>query len=409
MHTKASQINWIHELGSTIERRWKSKDYTPQIFPKLASDCLKEHLANETINFDRLFSELKTIKSLPKQFDLPGKFGNPPLTLFRDKQNQFIIDLLFWLKPEIAIHDHRFSGAFAVVKGNSLHCQYFFKSKEQPSKKLHIGDLKLGPVKYLKTGEVMAVPAGRSFIHCVWHLNFPTVSLIARTITDERIDFQYEYYSPHIAHSSKDPSELVVRKLQLEKYLREIKYNLTEDFVSDSILKGDPSVAFTFLRNFYFNTHNQDLLNKYIKKLLQQHGSWVKMMEEALLKQDVAHRIKWEIVRNPSHRLLLSLLVTFKERKPIANFIKETYPQKSFEEVVPEWLEDISKQGAFLFKIPKESYPIIKTMLKGLSPEETKRKLEESLSKEFLKENKIEIQKLCKQLKEFDLLKPLFT
>ncbi|MFN2514442.1 MAG: hypothetical protein ABR568_23900, partial [Pyrinomonadaceae bacterium] len=60
---------------------------------------------------------MHTAASLPHQYDVEGRFGNPPITLFAGPR--FHIDVYYWLDGTTSIHQHSFTGAFQVLLGSS--------------------------------------------------------------------------------------------------------------------------------------------------------------------------------------------------------------------------------------------------------------------------------------------------
>jgi hypothetical protein len=78
---------------------------------------------------------------LPEQRDLPGHFGDPPITLYNAPR--FHIDVYFWLEGTTAIHQHSFCGAFQVLMGSSIHSRYEFERAEAVNTFTEIGNINL--------------------------------------------------------------------------------------------------------------------------------------------------------------------------------------------------------------------------------------------------------------------------
>jgi len=148
---------------------------------------------------DELLTSFWAVKKLPKQLQLDGTFGEPAITLVRKKN--FLIDIYFWVKPDISIHLHRFQGAFTILMGRSLQSHYAFQEKENLKDHVLIGNLSLKKTCLLHPGDVQKIVNGSKFIHQVWHLSFPTVSLVIRNLRNPNQN-QYRYLKPHLAISS---------------------------------------------------------------------------------------------------------------------------------------------------------------------------------------------------------------
>ena len=99
---------------------------------------------------------------LPIQATFGSDFGQPPVTVFWHPR--FFIDVLVWNSGTTSIHDHAFSGAFALLQGTSLHTQYEFRESENLGPHFKLGALQLGAVELLQLGSSRQIHAGSSFV-----------------------------------------------------------------------------------------------------------------------------------------------------------------------------------------------------------------------------------------------------
>src|SRR4051794_26008812 len=117
-------IPYFQRLGERIERSWLERSYDEESFPQLAHDALVqappiEHVETADI-VDWIFGPRQTFRQ-PQHAHL---FGEPPVLLF--EAPRFYIEALFWLSGTTSIHEHGFSGVFAVLAGSSVHNHWHF-------------------------------------------------------------------------------------------------------------------------------------------------------------------------------------------------------------------------------------------------------------------------------------------
>ena len=106
-------------------------------------------------------------------------FGEPPLTLFW--HSNFHIDALFWTTATTSIHGHGFVGAFQVMEGTSLQSEFEFETDTPKKGRCRIGQLRQVNASLLRTGVTQLIGGGERFIHSVFHLGFPSVTIVVRS------------------------------------------------------------------------------------------------------------------------------------------------------------------------------------------------------------------------------------
>src|SRR5262245_40041467 len=117
------------ELGRRIEASWRAENYAESAFPDLAARALSEaDLLKHATPCD-VIRWLGKESSLPRQLDVDGAFGDPPITLYSG--TRFFIDLYFWVDGTTDVHQHSFAGAFQVMAGSSIHSRYSFRKEQE--------------------------------------------------------------------------------------------------------------------------------------------------------------------------------------------------------------------------------------------------------------------------------------
>jgi hypothetical protein len=169
---------FFYELGSDLRDQWDDTGASTPDFAPLAADAL-DHYLRDCPSWRDILIHAAGAQTLPRQGRRDEGFGQPALTLFWDRR--FRIDVLFWRSSSIAIHEHGFAGAFAVLAGGSLVCRYAFDDRQQIGRDFETGRLRLEDAEVLSFGSVRLIPPGRRLIHSVYHLDVPSVSIVIKT------------------------------------------------------------------------------------------------------------------------------------------------------------------------------------------------------------------------------------
>src|SRR5206468_3671410 len=145
------------------------------LFPDIAAQALLESDLTGRVDSWEIIRWVHTTPDLPRQQDPKGKFGDPPITLFTGAR--FYIDVYYWLDGTTSIHQHSFSGAFQVLLGSSVHSHYRFKKDREINPYFLIGEVLLQDVSLLTKGKIREIRPGGHFIHSLFHLERPSVTI----------------------------------------------------------------------------------------------------------------------------------------------------------------------------------------------------------------------------------------
>jgi hypothetical protein len=183
-------------FGDALFDAYQEKELDPHAFPDLALAAIERTDLLSQLTQDGLQQIVTQARELPRQRNSSASFGDPPVTLYNAPQESFYIEALYHTTASMAIHDHSFSGAFAVVSGECAHQIYDFSSDDPPGS-LMVGELRPRPAQHLNAGIAHPVVNGMRFIHRNVHLDKPTITVVIRTVWD-RIH-QHSYYYPGLA------------------------------------------------------------------------------------------------------------------------------------------------------------------------------------------------------------------
>jgi hypothetical protein len=239
----------IRELGVEIERSWAAAAFDLAAFPGICGEHLEAAKLHAVIDPAEIVDDVFRA-DLPPQFDPDATFGQPPVTLYRT--DRFFIDALFWVDGTTTIHDHSFSGAFQVLSGQSIETTFSFSESRAFARQVLFGDLRVNQSDLRATGAVRAVPAGPAYIHSLFHLARPSVSLVVRTYKDPDPGRQFAYSPTGVAFDSQTKDQRRDRIVQTVEMLRKTEHPEFEGRVGALIaatdLPTDLSTAFAILR-----------------------------------------------------------------------------------------------------------------------------------------------------------------
>src|SRR5258708_1413217 len=187
-------INAFKELGDRTATNWERAGGQMEVFPEVATDTFSRSRILETVTIDEIADWLATSKEMPEQY---GKeFGQPPINVYVGEK--FYIQILFWMDGTTAIHEHGFAGTFGVLAGSSVHSRYKFEMRKEISPEIRVGNVNFVSSELLRRGDIRAIHPGSDFIHALFHLDRPSVSVVVRTRFLPDV-IQYAYIKPHVA------------------------------------------------------------------------------------------------------------------------------------------------------------------------------------------------------------------
>jgi hypothetical protein len=381
----------INELGNHVEKLWREKNYNEELFPAIASQALREFDVPNKLSVWEIAKWTLNQTDLPLQQDLPARFSDVPITIAR--YPRFHIDVYYWYDGVTAIHQHSFCGAFQVFEGSSLHSNYEFQVEEKLNFFSEIGKIKLKQAQLLKKGDVREIADGKRFIHSLFHLDQPSVTLIVRTIRTPLSYPQFSYRKPNLAIDPYFEDPNVVKKIQVAVMLIRMKRDNADEQIADLLRSSDLLVSYYILGNIKpylasnelektFNI-SQNRFTKLIGVVQETHGksaeSLPQIFAEELRLEEIAGRRS--LITDAEHRFFLALLMNLDDKEHIFKMINERFPDSDAIEKVLDWTFDLSNTKIMSSNLPNalgiESFDdhdsmVLEFSLKNLSDVEIK-------------------------------------
>lgn len=393
-------MDLFHTLGTRIDADWCRANYDNRRLPEIATDALAALRIWDHLGYDDIMRWVATAQLLPFQGDLSSKFGQPPVTLWWHPR--FQITALFWTTATTAIHEHRFSGAFAVLAGSSLQMRYRFALRERVSSQVLLGDLALHDVRLLRRGDIHPIYSGSELIHAVFHLDMPSVTIVVRTHADVEAGVQYQYLRPHLAYDSFYQDHHVTRRQQILDLAARLKSEQYESLAGEVLARVD------FLETYYVLSKARQVFKedeapftRMVERARDRHGSKVDMLIPVIeeMRREALLVSRRERITDPEHRFLLALLINLPDRDSILDVIRQTYGGEPRERVV-QWLKALSDKDVLGLEFDDVNLSIVRHLLEGLTLEEVVRRLATAYPDEQIIAQQAEIEEHCERIRD---------
>jgi hypothetical protein len=397
----------IASLARAVSARWRQHGNRWQSFPSVATAALEEHRPDQFFDDQELFEWLGQTKRIPEQHDPLASFGQPPITLFNN--GEFLVEVYFWVEPEITIHDHGFSGAFINLRGRSLHCQYDFDVDESPQPSVKVGKLALQKLETLQPGTVRPILGGRRFIHRVWHITRPTVTMVVRTFTlGNGVRTQFMYSGTRLATQTQSP-HLFLKRSQLMSYLIKMEAPDRDRRIEEMIVESDPWTCFSLLQQYFFEKRTRMLsdlsaFDALLQRVKKRHGAWTECFGETLRAGDVLRMVRWDRVNDERDRFFAAAILTLDKRADIDALLRQRFPEVPPNVVLKEGLIGLRQSDALSLAFRPEHLEILGHMIDGASLDQ----IGEAMAGEY-ELGVDQLERFRAQLAEVPFLRPLFS
>ena len=354
-------MQFFEDLGRVVEQRWRDRSYSEESFPSIAAEALGEMDAVSHVNAWDVIRHLQEGVSLPTQKD--DDFSDVPVTMYLGPR--FRVDVYFWLDGTTSIHEHSFSGAFQVLMGSSIHSRYEFEGRREVNAHFSAGNVLLKSVEALGVGDVRRILPGGDFIHALFHLERPSVTLTVRTKQTPQAQPQYAYLKPHIGLNPFFNEQVTAKKVQSVRMLLRMAHPEAYKFIGEMISNADFETTFHALAAAFDHLvgktqegaarrdasadgpslpdeweHFQDLL----KRAHRRHGQLVNLLPPVLAekqREKVLIDLR-EHVTETELRFFLALLLNLPHRALVLDMVRRRFPEREPVETVCDWMAELS-------------------------------------------------------------------
>ncbi|MFF2548714.1 hypothetical protein ACFVUY_39995 [Kitasatospora sp. NPDC058063] len=363
--TRGRVDDFVSCTAAELRHRWRRSDNTPESFPSIAARAISDGLAREPVTGNDVLHWVLDGAELPFQPRLDETFGQPPVTLYHD--GEFQLDALFWVQSSTDVHAHGFSGAFAVLDGQSVHTRFKFAETHRVDEHFMIGRVVATDAELLDVGAVHEIHQGPALIHSVVHLGCPSVTLVARTCAHSTPIPEYAYFPPAIALDPSKDDRLRTRTVQLIRMLIRSGATGLGRTVETLIARCDVHTAFLVVRELSRNAAASALVPAALGWSDARWPGVAGPFGDAVVAGlrhagavTLLHRIT-----EPDYRVVLGALAALDEPSQLRGFLQK-YAAAETESLIAGFVRAVRETGAL--NIPAER-PFDHMMLRPLAGE----------------------------------------
>jgi hypothetical protein len=328
---------WITELGDEVARRWDLAGRKDESFAALAADALAAASRARAIDPDEVLAAVDPSTELPRQLDLEGRFSDLPLTVYAHER--FCIQMLFWLDGVPSIHDHDFVGAFQLVSGASIHTTYEFHEERTFGPLLGQGTLRAYEVTVLHPGATRRIDLGRDFIHGLFHLERPSVSLVVRTYLSSPNRIR-QYEPSGLSWCPLDATPALTRTLQALKLRHALSPSLYRAAARTALARADEhGVARILLQARELAQDEAEIPRALASVAARRHPALVRALEPVLEDVIAARRVLAgrQRVHDSELRFAMAVLLSSPNRRAALEVVAEQRPRAAPEDTLVQW------------------------------------------------------------------------
>src|SRR5258706_7300148 len=349
------RMELFQQLGAEIDALWLEKNYNEEFLPAIAKDALESARLPEKLSaWDVVEWSLKQ-KELPRQRDVPGRFADPPITIYSGLR--FHIDVYFWFEGTTAIHQHGFCGAFQVLMGSSIHSWYEFDCHEVINTFCEIGEMSLKVCELLEVGDVQEIWAGRQYIHALFHLDQPSATIVVRTDRSPLHLPQFSYQKPSLAIDPFLEQDTNTKQLQIMSALFRAKRPEADRLAAELLEASDLHTSYMILirlRGLLGSNQLEQLFkldspksrfDTFLEIVRKRHGKAGQAFKDAFERFDMIDQIlsRRNFVTDPEHRFFMALLMNVDGRERILSLIKQRFKDADPVEKILDWVFDLAQ------------------------------------------------------------------
>jgi hypothetical protein len=331
-------------------------------------------------------------------------FSDAGITLYHHPR--FDIEVLCWLSASMHVHEHAFRGAFQVIEGSSVHAEYEFTATDEITADLKLGILSRRRLEMLVRGDIREIRPGSSFIHRLFHLDHPSLSLVIRT--KEPINSQFGYFPPGAAFNDCFSSEDLMLKGKLLSVLQRARHPSFASRTSDFFERADFFSSAVLLRRMYPWLQQFGFFGGILDRFRERHGFraefLIACLEEARRARPIL--LARENLTNAEHRYFLALLLLLDTRREVFEWIEKRHGEDP-KLLVARWLTEMATDKQFL-QFGELEPGVLTHLLDAISLDELRQRLGDAHSSGWVEAQADKISQAYHRILSNPILRPLF-
>jgi len=402
-------IPYFQGLGEHIENAWLKHNYDEVVFPDLVLDVMGQRPPIGEVEVRDIVEWIFGDRQPFRQPTVHEFFGEPPVTLFQAPR--FYIEALFWRSGTTAIHEHSFSGAFIVLAGSSVHSHWKFTREHTINSRMLCGRLDRMSTEILHPGGMRPIYSGDRLIHQLFHLEVPSITIVARTYVDRRHLPQYRYLLPGLAIDSEDRDGTWMRRLVLLEAMAKGEIEGLRECSVKLIESCDLETTFSVFSTLARRKVDEALMEELYNLARQRHGDIVELFRR-VCEEERRTRIVANLrskVSNPRARFLLALLMLMPDRDSIFETIQLEFPDSEPLEAIDACIEPMSGKETIGFNFTAMNKLIFHSLVEGLDAENMLQRLQAEFGDDYIDQQRYRLLQHARRLAGSPLFFPLLS
>ena len=218
----------------------------------------------------------------------------------------------------------------------------------------------------LEVGDVEEIWAGRQYIHSLFHLDQPSVTIVVRTEKSPLFLPQFSYHKPYLAVDPFFEDDTTTKKLQIVTALLRSKHTQADVLIAKLLETSDFQTTFSILSTVHGGLQSNQLeqlfnlaapeqrFNSFLAIARERHGEkaeiFTKVFEHREMQNDIVRKRGY--VTDAEHRFFFALLLNVEGKERIFSFIKQRFPDADPLEKILDWTFDLSRTRVVGTNIP---------------------------------------------------------
>jgi hypothetical protein len=343
MSVELEVLDYFRQLGDVVDQRWTAQGRRAAQLAETATAALRDLPTPDGLTPQVVLNLLTAGSDLPKQRASSDVFGQPPAVMYRSEN--FEIQAITWMEGTTSTHQHGFDGAFRVVWGSSLHVGYAFDQQESMADgHLVTGQLAMIEPEILWPGDVRPIVAGPDFIHALFHLERPSMTIVVRNGSSGLPFPQYDYRPPGLGFDVLEKDDRFQMRMRGMHTLYRLDPVGAAAAARDLTRSEDLWTAFRVCDEWAFAYGESADLSSLIEVLAGRAGVFEELLPPMYAEQVRRGRLlaRRGLLREPRHRLFLALIVNLPDRASIHRAMEQLFPGQDPSKLIVDLVEELA-------------------------------------------------------------------
>ena len=343
MSVEVEALDYFRQLGDVVDQRWTAQGRRASQLAETATAALRDLPTPDGLTPQVVLNLLTAGADLPKQRASSDVFGQPPVVMYRSEN--FEIQAITWMEGTTSTHQHGFDGAFRVVWGSSLHVGYAFDQQESMAEgHLVTGQLTMIEPEILWPGDVRPIVAGPDFIHALFHLERPSMTIVVRNGSSGLPFPQYDYRPPGLGFDVLEKDDRFQMRMRGMHTLYRLDPVGAAAAARDLTKSEDLWTAFRVCDEWAFAYGESADLSNLIEVLAGRAGVFEELLPPMYAEQVRRGRLlaRRGLLRESRHRLFLALIVNLPDRASIHRAMEQLFPGQDPSKLIVDLVEELA-------------------------------------------------------------------